>query len=379
MKSSHAVALPLLACPLLALAACSRPAPAAPVPPAVRVEVVAAAASSSGGAVYSAVAQPAAQVPLAFRGPGYLAAVMQVKADGRLRPLGEGDRVRRGDVLARLRDTEYRDKLQQATGQAAAARAAAQKAVRDFERAARLFASQTITKADFEGAQAQRDATAAQLSSAEAVLAEAQMALKDTALTAPIDGDVLKKNAEPGAFTGPGVPAFVLADVSRIKVVLGVPDVALQGVAPGAEVAVTCDALPGKRFTARVSRIASAADPATRNFDVEIELANAQRLWRPGMIATAALAGSPGRAPSALLPLSAFVEASPGTERFAVVVVEGDGPGARARIRPVELGAISGNRVAVERGLAPGERVIVTGASIVSDGERVEVVPSEAQ
>lgn len=361
-------------------AGCSGQKPLAEPPPAVRVEVVSAGSGAGGGVVYSAVAQPAAAVPLAFRGPGYVAEVMTVKtSDGRTRSLGEGDRVRRGDVLARLRVAEYQDKLQQVTGQVAALRAAAEKARLDFERATRLAATQSITRPELEGAKAQRDATAAQLAAAEAALSEARTAVGDTALASPIDGDVVKKNVEPGAFVGPGMPAFVVADVSRVKVVLGLPDVALQSVSVGQPVAVTSDALPGRTFKARVSRIASAADPGTRNFDVEVEIPNADRLWRAGMIAAAELTGLPAQASAPRLPLSSFVEAPAAKDRFAVLVVEGDGAAAVARVRTVELGEVVGNRVAVTKGLAAGERVITTGAAIVADGQHVEVVPSEAR
>lgn len=359
------------------LAGCAEQPPAKPNP-AVRVEVVKSGTSPSGEVVYSAVAQPKATVPLAFRGPGYVNELRTVRTDGRSRALGEGDRVRRGDVLARLRVSEYRDKLDQATGQMAAARAAAEKARLDFERATRLFATQSITRPEMEGATAHRDATVAQLAAAEAALEEARVALRDTELVAPIDGDVLKKSVEPGAFMGPGMPAFVLGDVSSVKVVLGLPDVALQGVKMGQQVTVTTDALPGRSFAARVSRIAAAADPATRNFDVEVEIPNPDRLWKPGMIAAVGLSGAAGQRPAPMLPLTAFVQGPGGGDRFGVMVVDGAGADTRAKLREVELGDVVGNRVAVVKGLSGGERVVTTGASIVVDGERVEVLPTEA-
>jgi multidrug efflux system membrane fusion protein len=367
----------LLAC-ACALAGCSQRVPEKPIP-AVRVESVTSGTGASGKVVYSAVAQPQTTVPLAFRGPGYVTDLMMVRtSDGRLRAVGEGDRVKRGDVLARLRNAEYRDKVDQATGQVAAARAAAEKARLDFERASRLFASQSITKPEMESATAQRDATRAQLASAEAALGEARVGLRDTALVAPMDADVLKKNAEPGAFMGPGMPAFVLGDVSTVKVVLGLPDVSLQGVKLGQPVAVTTDALPGRTFTARVSRIASVADPSTRNFDVEVEIPSADRLWKPGMIASVELTGAPGQAAVPLLPLTAFVQGPGGKDDFGVLVVEGEGAQARAKLRQVRLGDVVGNRVAVSHGLAAGERVVTVGASMIADGERVEVLPVEA-
>jgi RND family efflux transporter MFP subunit len=360
-----------------ALAACSQKPPQKPIS-AVRAEVVTSGTAASGKVAYSAVAQPYTTTPLAFRGPGYVAELMQVRtADGRPRAVGEGDRVHRGDVIARLREAEYRDKVGQATGQVAAARAAAEKGRLDFERATRLFATQSITRPEMESATAQRDGTRAQLAAAEAALEEARVALRDTALVVPVDGDVLKKSVEPGAYTGPGAPTFVVGDISRVKVVLGLPDIALQGVKLGQPVIVTTDALGGRTFTARVSRIASAADSVTRNFDVEIEIPNPDRIWRPGMIASVELGGAAAQAAVPLLPLTAFVQGPGGADRFGVLVVEGAGAQARAKLRQVELGDVVGNRVAITSGLAAGERVITTGASMVVDGEHIEVLPSE--
>jgi RND family efflux transporter MFP subunit len=204
------------------------------------------------------------------------------------------------------------------------------------------------------------------------------VALRDTALVAPLDADVLKKNAEPGTYLGPGMPAFVLGDVRNVKVVLGLPDVALQGVKLGQPVAVTTDALPNRTFTARVSRIASVADGTTRNFDVEVDIPNPDRLWKPGMIAAVEIGSGDPQAAVPLLPLTAFVQAPGGDkDAFGVLVVEGDGATAHAKLRPVDLGDVVGNRVAVTRGLAAGERVVTVGASMITDGERVEVLPQE--
>jgi multidrug efflux system membrane fusion protein len=357
------------------LAGCSHQTAPRPIL-AVRVEVVTSDTAAGGRVAYSAVAQPKTTTPLAFRGPGYIEQIMKVPAgDSRSRALGRGDRVRRGNVVARLRDAEYKDRVNQVIGQVAAARAAKEKSRLDFDRATRLFATQSITKPEMESATAQRDATEAELAAAEAALEEARVALRDTALVAPVDGDVLEKQIELGSFMAPGTPAFVLGDVSTVKVVLGLPDVALRSVTLGQPVAVTTDALPGRTFAARVSRIAAAADLVTRNFDVEVEIPNGDRLWRPGMIASVEIGNVTTQGAHPLLPLTAFVGA-PG-DRFAVMVIEGDRSETRARLRQIELGDVAGNRVAVVRGLTPGERVITTGASMVADGERVEVLPTE--
>ena len=140
---------------------------------------------------------------------------------------------------------------------------------------------------------------------------------------------------------------------------------------------MSTDALPGRTFTARVSRIASQADPTTRNFDVEVSIPNEGRLWKAGMIASVQIGSADPSAAMPLLPLTAFVAAPGGKDTFGVLVVEGDGANARAKLRQVDLGEVIGNRVAIARGLTAGERVVTVGASMITDGERVEVLPEE--
>src|ERR1700737_3163797 len=311
-----------------ALLGCAQKVPQKPLP-AVRVEVVTSGTAASGKVAYSAVAQPTTTTPLAFRGPGYIVQILTVPMPGGgVRALGEGDRVRRGEVVARLRDAEYRDKVEQATGQLAAVRAGAEKARLEFERTTRLFATQSVTKPEMETASAQAKATQAQVAAAEAALEEARLGLRDTSLTAPVDGEVIRRSVELGAYMAPGTPAFVVGDVSRIKVVLGLPDIAVtQG--------------------------------------------------KPGMIASVELGSVAPGAAIPLLPLTAFVPAGGERDRFGVMVIEGDAPQTRAKLRQVTLGDVIGNRVAVAQGLTAGERVITQGATMLKDNERVEVMPAE--
>jgi len=198
---------------------------------------------SADGLRFSAVVTPDSEVPLAFRIPGYVIALKQVGGqNGRMRDLAEGDRVSRGAVLVRIRSSEYEDKVHQASSQAAAAEAVFQKAKLDFDRATHLYDSQSLTKPDFDSARAQYDASQEQLKSARALTSEAQIALHDTSLTAPFDGDIVKKAVELGAFVGPGVPAFALAKTDIVKIVVGVPDTVVRSVKVGQPVDVAIDA-----------------------------------------------------------------------------------------------------------------------------------------
>jgi multidrug efflux system membrane fusion protein len=330
---------------------------------------------SADGLRFSAVVTPDSEVPLAFRIPGYVISLKQVRGqDGRMRDIAEGDRVSRGAVLVRIRSSEYEDKVRQASSQAAAAEAVFQKAKLDFDRATHLYDSQSLTKPDFDSARAQYDASQEELKSARALTSEAEIALRDTSLTAPFDGDIVKKAVELGAFVGPGVPAFALAKTDTVKIIVGVPDTVVRSVRLGQPVEVAIDAFPARTFHARISRMSSAADTSTRNFEVEVAIPNRDHLLKVGMIGSLQLANAEGenRASGLLVPLSAIVQAKDG--KYGVFVVSSSSSGEVAHLHSVEIGSVTGTDITVLNGLTPGDRIITTGANLLKEGQPVEVL-----
>jgi multidrug efflux system membrane fusion protein len=324
---------------------------------------------------FSAVVMPDSQVPLGFRIPGYVVSLKQVRGqDGKMRDIAEGDAVSQGTVLVRIRPAEYEDKVRQASSQANAAEAAAQKAKLDFDRASRLYESQSITKPDFDAAKAQYDATQAEVRAARAQTSEAQVALHDTSLATPFNGDVVKKNVELGAFVGPGSSVFAIAKTDVVKIVVGVPDTTVRSLKLGQPVEVSVDALPNRTFHARISRMASAADSTTRNFEVEVAIPNRDHVLKVGMIGSLQLttAGDVKHEASLLIPLSSIVQSPDG--KYGVFLVSPSGMGEIARLRTVEIGAVNGSDITVTSGLATGDRIVTEGANLLKDGERVEVL-----
>ena len=304
------------------MAGCASHKPMQQAPQAVQTQQVNHNAAPGGGMRFSAVVTPDAQVPLSFRIPGYVIALKQVRGqDGRMRDLAEGDRVSRGAVLVRIRSSEYQDKVRQASSHSAAADAVAQKAKLDFDRATRLYDSQSITKPDFDAARAQYDSTQDELRAARAVTSEAEIALHDTSVVAPFDGDIVKKSVELGAFVGPGVPAFVIANTDIVKIVIGVPDTVVRSIKLGQPVEVAIDAFPTRTFHARISRMASAADATTRNFDVEVAIPNSDHLLKVGMIGSLQLARAAPANRRAIAPGSAFRDCASKDGKYGVFVI----------------------------------------------------------
>ena len=317
---------------------------------------------------YSAVIEPLNRVDLAFRVGGYVTTLAQVRG----RDVQDGDSVSAGTVLASVRAEDYDAKVRlgnAARAEAAAARSAASAAL---ERAEALYASRSLTKPDLEQARAALESIDARMAGAEAQIREAELARGDADLRAPFTGVILKRNVEVGSLAGPGMPAFALADTRTVKVVIGVPDTMLRRFPTGATEGLSTEALPGRRFEGRVTKVSPTADQRSRLFDVELTVPNTDGALRPGMVATVDVAEA-GAAPppdALTVPLSAVVR-SPAGEGYAVFVLGDGADGPTARLRAIRLGDLVGNEIAVIEGLTRGDRVIVRGATIVADGERV--------
>ena len=344
----------------------------------VRLSVVQ-EAGGPGGVRYSASVEPRAQVDVAFKANGYVESIRQVRgADGRMRNLQQGDNVSAGMVLAQIRDQEYRDQLHRAEANLAKARATLQKGTEDFRRASNLKETNSITGTDYDSAREEYESALAAVEAARAQVDEAKINLSYTRLAAPMGGVILQRKIEVGSLVGPGTTAFVLADVTSVKVVFGLPDVMLGSVALGRKIGVSTVSIPGKTFMGTVTAIAPSADQSTRVSQVEVTVPNDKGELRDGMIASLEVPGGPpgpGTVSAAVaVPLAAVV---PGKDSsgYAVYVVADSGGGSVARLRPVELGQVAGTSIVVTSGLASGDRVIVSGATLVRDGAAVRPLP----
>ncbi len=378
----------------LALAACHKaPALEGTVTPVrvVAVEMY----QPRAGARYSASILPGRQVNLAFRVSGLVSEIHRTGNRG----LEPGDNVAGGTVLARLRAEDFdhsaaqaqsqieaaKESQKSAAAQVAQAKASQVKAEADFGRARTLFDTQSLTRPDLDAARAQLDVAAAQVAAAsaqldaaaaqirntEASLATARLAKKDAVLVAPFAATVVQRNVEIGTLAGPSLTAYALADIGTVKAAFGVPDTVVVQIRPGRALAISVTALAGRDFRGKVTSVGAVADSATRLFQVEVTIANGGHQLKPGMIASLELESGAAAPQVPVVPVSAVVRDPKNATDFAVMVVEGK----VARARKVSLGETFGELLAVTSGLKPGERVIRAGATMVNDGEAVEVIP----
>jgi len=355
-------------------AGCDRGQSSAHQPIPVRVSA-AGTLEESGGLRYSANIDPFTQVSLAFKSGGYVDRIVERKgADGRTRILQVGDHVWQGETLAHVRESEYSDKVNSAKAQTDQAQANYDKAKLDFERATNLYKTDSYTKSQYDAAKAAVDASAASVESAKAAWQQAKTALTDCSIQSPLTGWVLSRNIEVGTLVGTGSPAFVLADTHLVKAVFGVPDTRVSSVKLGASQTITTTSLPDE-FHGRITSVSPSADPKSRVFSVEVTIPNADERLKPGMIATLTLGTATLEQSTTVVPLSAVVRSTKQADGFAVFVVTDQAGKSIARERTVEIGDTQGNLISVMKGLKAGESVVITGGTLIKDGDEIRVIP----
>ena len=385
---------------LLILAGCTKEQAAAPEPVPVKVERVATEEVRPAWR-YSGEIRPDTEVQMAFKVPGYIAALRQVKgADGRLRDIQVGDQIPAGAALARLRRNDYEASLNTVVGQEQStqgallvsqaqldqAKADQTKADQDFERAQALYAVKAMTRPDYDSAVARHDASTAsvqaaireiearqgQLHTAQSDVVSAKINLGDTNLIAPMPCVVVEKDVEPGDLVAAGTRAFVLDDTRVVKVSFGVPDSMLSHFKLGLPFPVQIEGL-GRTLTGRVTEIAASADSQSRVFNIAITLPNPDRSLRVGMIASVRIdQGDPQIVP--VVPMAALITAESGTNNYSVFTIQERDGKQFAQLKSVRIGEAIGKAVVINEGLLSGERIIVNRTNQLADGSLVRVV-----
>lgn len=228
-------------------------------------------------------------------------------------PFKEGEAVKRGDLLIRIKPDNYRFQVEQQEASLAATRAAAVqsraqllKVEEDFKRSEDLHRRNLISESDFtaartnlEVAQANFTSAEAQIRRAEGSLNQAQDQLEKTAIFAPMDGIISARSTEVGervASTGQygGTEVMRLADLDNMEVRVNVNENDVVNVKVGDRARISIDAYPARTFTGEVREIASSArteglntQQEVTNFQVKIRIADKEVRLRPGMSANA--------------------------------------------------------------------------------------------
>lgn len=339
---------------LLAAGGCGEePAPEAPIVRPVKMLTI----HSSGPATtqeYPGTVKAAQTAEMAFEVPGKITQFL----------FKEGQQVEAGAVLARLDPRDYQAQLD-------SARAEYENARQNYERAEKLFR---------EGALAaiERDRRKTAADSAEAKLREAQKAVEDTELVAPFTGILARKLVEDYANVQAKQVVLVLTDDSFLKVKLDVPERDLAGarerrsmeeITQRLQPKVIITSLPDHPFDARLTELASTANPETRTFEATVAFTPPPDVRvLPGMTAKVVVRVPEDAAGGGVrIPASATFADPQGQSCVWVV----DPKAMTVSRRPVQLGQVFGSEVVVRSGLDNGDVVAVSGVAQLREGMTV--------
>lgn len=283
--------------------------------------------------------------------------------------VNEGDRVKKGQLLAELDTQSTRLQLAQAEAALAMARASFEDASRNLERMERLYQEKAVSEQQYEKVRLAYEAARAQKDQAEAAVNLARHALDVSIMRAPFAGIIAAKNLEEGDIINPmmgGLSAsagvLTLVDYSRIKVRFEVSPADALRLARGQKVYVESLSLPGQQFEGQVTVVNTSADPQTKKFRAEALISNPDLVLKPGLFGRIILEVST-RENSLAVPQKAILENS------YVLVVEGN----KAVRRNVTTGLKNSDLVEITSGLNEGDLVIVEGNFGLADGSPVEV------
>lgn len=390
---------------LLATTACSEQQPAAAPEKEVKQVVVAAVKKEQAVTVteLSGTLEPLEEAVVSFEVGGRLVEMAR----------NEGDKVKAGEVLARVNAQDY--SLQVASSNAAVQQSAAtlskvnngareqevtqarllvekatvalQKMQDDFKRIEQLYQQKAISQSEFETAQngltiAQKDLQNAQqayslvtqgarsedkeLSRAtynQAVIAKeaAASTLAKTQLRSPINGTIIAKLTSAGNLVGSGTPVYKVGNIDTLKVVLPVPD---REIATWKEGEVVSLDLYDQRRDGKVTKIFPATNQSTGTIGVEVQIANPAHDWFAGQVvkATKTIKGQVG----IYVPVEAVISRG---KDDAHVFVDAAGKALKTK---VEIGQIASDKLEIKSGLKEGDQPIVKGVDRLFDGDPIE-------
>jgi len=310
------------------------------------------------------------------------------KTSGRLESVAVhlGDRVTRGQMIAKIEDREITEQVKQAQAAYDVSLATIRQRQADLtlartnlERSQTLYDRQLIPKqtlddtdARYQSAAAQLDLANAQNAQAKARLEELTINLGNTVIASPLSGVVAKRALDPGAWVTPSSSFVSVVDISVVRLVASVVEKDVRFVTAGMPADVEVDAFPGEKFAGTVARVAPVLDPATRTAQIEVEIQNPDFRLKPGMYARVTFVTQRHEG-VLIVPLVALADL--GGKRGVYLPVPGD-ENNTAHFQEVEVGLMDLEFVELTSGVSEGQTIVTTGAAALREGD-VIILPGK--
>lgn len=269
-----------------------------------------------------------------------------------------GDKVSKGQLIARIDDGGLSSQLAQLEVQANLAKTT-------FDRQARLW-EQRI------GSEIQYLQAKAQFESASNAVTQLKQQLDKTRITAPFSGAIDEIFTEKGTVVGQGTPMFRLVDLSEMRIEVEVPEIYLNSVKKGTQVRAWFPVL-NREMETKVRQVSNYINPDNRSFKIQIEVPNTEGDIKPNLNARVYLNDYTNEN-AILIPSSVITENAEGDQYIYLATELSDEGEAIARQRIVTTGKAQEGLVEVTSGVEPGDKLIIEGARSLREGQQIKVI-----
>ncbi len=256
-----------------------------------------------------------------------------------------GDFVRAGQIVARMDEVSLnQSRLSMANDSL------------EYSRLKSLYEQGGVSKSDFDAMELKYNVSRSQY----------ENLLENTVLRSPINGVITARNYDKGDMYAAS-PIYVVAQITPVKMYVGISEVDYTKVKKNDTVTLTVDAIPGMTFQGRIARIFPTMDAATHTFTVEVNVANTDRQLRPGMYARVTV--NFGVNHNVTVPDDCIVKQQGSGVRSVFVLQDGG----TVKETVVTLGRHIGNEYEILSGLSEGDKVVIKGQASLKNGAKVNV------
>jgi len=293
------------------------------------------------------------------------------------RPVKVGDKVNKGDILARIDPRDFEVNLRNAEGAFGVAKAELNFAISDYDRALSILKEDpgAISQTLVDRKRQDVNRLKAQVKSLTAQVEAAQDALGYTYLKAPFNGDIVATYVQNFEDALPKQPIVRLLNASRIEMVIDIPESMISGVPYVENIVVRIDPFPDREFVAEIKEIGSEASRTTRTYPVTLIINQPDDIKiLPGMAGTASASA---KLPETIVdtghevPISAVFSDEQNNKSFVWLL---DEKTKTVKRREVKTGNLTKNGIIIIEGIKAGEWIATAGVSYLREGQQVRIL-----
>lgn len=293
----------------------------------------------------------------------------------------DGDVVAKGAKIAQIYAETIEQAVTQAEASLTATRAQEANLKVEYERAQKLYKESAMSKQQFDAITTQYEAIQAQVKQVEAGLATAKSRLADALITAPIAGIIGKRYYEDGDMAAPQLPVVSIVQMNRVKITFNATETDLGKLKIGQKALINVKSYPNTRFEGEVRKISPILDPLTRMAEIEVLIENRDSKLKPGMYAQVeVITGTIDN--TIVVPREAVIENTSleqidgeeqAVKNYYVYVVNSE----KAQQRKLKVNYVNHRCIAVDSGIAIGEKLVISGQTNLREDNLVTIVNQE--